>query len=112
MKSVRLYSVESRAKASSGLIGFGEVTGGGLPRGRPDLLAGRPACGKTIVAPQFLVALLPDPSAKRREIYRPAESLLARELTGLISVKAARDEGISFGQQPFGLTLRLGTLAV
>ena len=33
-------------------------------------------------------ALLPDPAAKRREIYRLNDWLLARELTGLITLKA------------------------
>ena len=35
---------------------------------------------------------LPDPAAKRREVYRLHEWLLARELTGLITAKAGGDE--------------------
>jgi circadian clock protein KaiC len=48
-----------------------------------------------------VLALLPDPAAKRREVYRLHEWLLARELTGLITAKAGGDE-VSAGGQPFG----------
>ncbi|MGZ5090534.1 MAG: circadian clock protein KaiC [Burkholderiales bacterium] len=177
-------------KAPTGIVGFDEITGGGLPRGRTTLLVGGPGSGKTILALQFLVhgaqhckepgifvafeetskrilanaesfgwklvellrkklffmdaqprpdliqsgnfdlsgmlaalevqikdmgarrivfdaldivlALLPDPAAKRRELYRLHEWLLARELTGLITSKAGGDETSSISQQPFG----------
>ncbi len=42
-------------KARSGLDGFDEITGGGLPAGRTTLLLGGPGSGKTIFAMQFLV---------------------------------------------------------
>jgi circadian clock protein KaiC len=42
-------------KASTGIVGFDEMTGGGLPRGRTTLLVGGPGSGKTIFAMQFLV---------------------------------------------------------
>jgi circadian clock protein KaiC len=45
-----------------------------------------------------VLALLPDAAAKRREIYRLHEWLLARELTGLITVKAGGDEASSMSQ--------------
>jgi circadian clock protein KaiC len=32
-----------------------EITGGGLPQGRPTLVAGGPGCGKTLFAMEFLV---------------------------------------------------------
>jgi circadian clock protein KaiC len=32
-----------------------EITGGGLPKGRPTLIAGGPGCGKTLFAMEFLV---------------------------------------------------------
>ncbi|MGZ5233560.1 MAG: ATPase domain-containing protein, partial [Burkholderiales bacterium] len=50
----------------------------------------------------IVLALLPDPAAKRRELYRLHEWLLARELTGLITSKAGGDETSSISQQPFG----------
>ena len=49
-----------------------------------------------------VLALLPDPAAKRREIYRLHEWLLARELTGIITAKAGGDENSVIIQQPFG----------
>jgi circadian clock protein KaiC len=42
-------------KARSGIIGFDEMTGGGLPSGRTSLVVGGPGAGKTIFALQFLV---------------------------------------------------------
>jgi len=178
------------SKTPTGIIGFDEITGGGLPRGRTTLLIGGPGSGKTIFALQFLahgaqeckepgifvafeetsarilhnvesfgwdlprlrpkklffldaqptpdliqsgtfdlsgmlaaleaqsqemgarrivfdaldivLALLPDPAAKRREIYRLHEWLLAHGLTGLVTAKAGGDEEGPSGEQPFG----------
>ena len=50
----------------------------------------------------IVLALLPDPAAKRREVYRLHEWLLAHELTALITAKAGGDEASSISQQPFG----------
>ena len=188
MKSVRSTPLKVPTNAPTGIIGFDEITGGGLPRGRTTLLVGGPGSGKTLFALQFLIhgaqsckepgilvafeetskrmvanaagfgwnlaellgrklffldaqpvpdliqsgnfdfngmlaaldaqikkmgarriafnsldvisALLPDPAAKRREIYRLHEWLLARELTGLITLKAGGDETSSINQQP------------
>lgn len=183
--------VNASKKAPSGIAGFDEITGGGLPRGRTTLLVGGPGSGKTILALQFLVhgakdcqepgifvafeessqrimanadsfgwqlptllqkeklvfmdaqpppdmvqsgdfdlggmlaaleaqiettgarrivfdaldvilALLPDPATRRREIYRLHAWLLARELTGIITAKAGGDEDSIAIQQPFG----------
>jgi len=190
MKSASRPLLQAPNKAPTGIAGFDEITGGGLPHGRTTLLVGGPGSGKTILALQFLVhgarkckepgifvafeetsrriadnaagfgwklgelqgkklffldaqpqpdlvqsgsfdlggmlaaleaqiegmkarrivfdaldivlALLPDAAAKRREIYRLHEWLLARELTGLVTAKAHGEESSSFGQQPFG----------
>ena len=189
MKSARSPLVKVSTKAPTGIAGFDEITGGGLPRGRPTLLVGGPGSGKTIFALQFVVhgaqdckepgifvafeetskrivanaegfgwklaelqrkklffmdaqpmpdlvqsgdfdlggmlaalgaqskemgarrivfdaldvvlALLPDPAAKRREIYRLHEWLLASNMTGLITYKADADETSAISQQPF-----------
>jgi circadian clock protein KaiC len=42
------------AKAATGIVGFDEITGGGLPYGRTTLLSGGPGSGKTIFSLQFL----------------------------------------------------------
>jgi circadian clock protein KaiC len=42
-------------KAPTGIQGLDEITGGGLPRGRPTLVCGGPGCGKTILAMEFLM---------------------------------------------------------
>jgi circadian clock protein KaiC len=189
MKSVRSPRLGTPTKAPTGIIGFDEMTGGGLPRGRTTLLVGGPGSGKTVLALQFLVhgaqdcnepgifvafeesskrivanaaefawnltqlqpkrlavvdaqptpdtiqsgdfdlggllaalglqikllgarrivldaldvvlALLPDPAAQRREIYRLHEWLLERELTGIITLKNDGGATGSSSQQPF-----------
>jgi circadian clock protein KaiC len=189
MKSARHVRLNT-TKAPTGITGFDEITGGGLPRGRTTLLVGGPGSGKTVFALQFLVhgakdcdepgvfvafeesskriitnaaqfgwsfaklqrkklsvldaqptpdmirsgdfdlggllaalevrtkqlrarrvvldaldvvlALLPDPIAKRREIYRIHEWLLARELTAIITSKDDGAEDGSSGEQRFG----------
>ena len=42
-------------KTLTGISGVDEITGGGLPKGRPTLVAGGPGCGKTLFAMEFLV---------------------------------------------------------
>jgi circadian clock protein KaiC len=42
-------------KSPTGIKGFDEITGGGLPTGRPSLVCGPPGAGKSLFALQFLV---------------------------------------------------------
>src|SRR5512135_65651 len=42
-------------KTPSGINGLDEITGGGLPKGRPTLVCGAAGCGKTLLAMEFLV---------------------------------------------------------
>jgi circadian clock protein KaiC len=42
-------------KAPTGIPGMDEITGGGLPKGRPTLVAGAAGCGKTLFAMEFLI---------------------------------------------------------
>ena len=42
-------------KLATGIQGFDEITGGGLPRGRTTLVMGGPGCGKSVFALQALV---------------------------------------------------------
>src|ERR1035437_3545266 len=55
MKSVQSPLVKEPTKAPTGITGFDEIAGGGLPRGRTTLLVGGPGSGKTVLALQFLV---------------------------------------------------------
>lgn len=190
MKSLTSHLPDPNGKAPTGISGFDQITGGGVPRGRTTLLLGGPGSGKTIFGLQFLVhgtvnckeagifvafeessrrivanaegfgwnlaklakkklffmdaqppfdlvhsgdfdlggmlatlgahvkrtgarrivfdaldialALLPDASAKRREVYRLHEWLLENELTGLITVKTGGDKPSSITERQFG----------
>lgn len=42
-------------KAATGVPGLDQITGGGLPRGRPTLITGAAGCGKTLLGIEFLV---------------------------------------------------------
>jgi circadian clock protein KaiC len=42
-------------KVSTGIEGFDQITGGGLPEGRPTLVCGGPGCGKTLFGLEFLI---------------------------------------------------------
>lgn len=44
------------AKTPSGIDGFDQLTGGGLPSGRPTLVCGGAGCGKTLFGMEFLVS--------------------------------------------------------
>src|SRR5688572_274616 len=48
-------TTRSLPKAATGIEGLDEITGGGLPRGRPTLVCGSAGCGKTLLAIEFLV---------------------------------------------------------
>jgi circadian clock protein KaiC len=47
--------VQPVPKSPTGIQGLDEITGGGLPRGRPTLICGGPGCGKTILSMEFLI---------------------------------------------------------
>ncbi|MEI6568742.1 MAG: ATPase domain-containing protein, partial [Verrucomicrobiota bacterium] len=42
-------------KSLTGIQGLDEITGGGIPKGRPTLVCGSAGCGKTLFAMEFLV---------------------------------------------------------
>src|SRR4051812_14400424 len=42
-------------KVPTGITGFDEITGGGLPAGRPTLVCGSAGCGKSLFGTEFLV---------------------------------------------------------
>ncbi|MGY4537725.1 circadian clock protein KaiC [Mucilaginibacter sp. UYNi724] len=45
----------SLPKALTGIVGLDEITGGGLPLGRPSLICGEAGCGKTLMSIEFIV---------------------------------------------------------
>jgi len=48
-------SSEPLEKCPTGISGFDEITFGGLPQGRPTLIAGGAGSGKTMFAMEFIV---------------------------------------------------------
>ena len=48
-------SIKELLKSPTGIKGFDEITGGGLPAGRPTLICGGAGCGKTLFGMEFLV---------------------------------------------------------
>jgi circadian clock protein KaiC len=56
MKKTKTQSAQNTlAKAPTGIRGLDEITGGGLPKGRPTLICGGAGCGKTLLSMEFLV---------------------------------------------------------
>ena len=57
MSATAAGSAEARnlPKTPTGIQGLDEITGGGLPQGRPTLVCGSAGCGKTLLAMEFLV---------------------------------------------------------
>ena len=51
----RELSHRQLAKCPTGITGLDEITGGGLPRGRPTLVCGGAGCGKTLLGMEFVV---------------------------------------------------------
>jgi len=54
-KKSKLTDHLTLAKSPTGIKGLDEVTGGGLPTGRPTLVCGAAGCGKTMFAAEFLI---------------------------------------------------------
>ena len=52
---ITLPDTLSLLKTPTGIKGLDEITGGGLPQGRPTLVCGGTGCGKTLLAMEFLV---------------------------------------------------------
>ncbi|HEY6437469.1 MAG TPA: ATPase domain-containing protein, partial [Ignavibacteriaceae bacterium] len=49
------FQKKTLPKSPTSIQGFDEITGGGLPKGRPTLVCGGAGCGKTLFAMEFLV---------------------------------------------------------
>ena len=48
-------AAQTLPKSPTGVSGLDEITGDGLPTGRPTLIAGSAGCGKTLLAMEFLI---------------------------------------------------------
>ena len=69
-------------KCPTGIRGLDELTGGGLPRGRPTLICGSAGCGKTLLATEFIVR-------GAGEYQEPGVILVFEESTQELSVNVA-----------------------
>ncbi len=82
-------------KCPTGIQGLDEITGGGLPRGRPTLVCGGAGCGKTLLAAEFLVrgaALFDEPGVlmafeETEKELKANVSSLGFDLEGLVRRK-------------------------
>lgn len=54
-KSKSSVKLKVLPKTRSGIKGLDEITGGGLPTGRPTLVCGAAGCGKTLMGVEFIV---------------------------------------------------------
>jgi len=54
-KNISKFQRKILPKSPTSIQGLDEITGGGLPKGRPTLVCGDAGCGKTLLAMEFLV---------------------------------------------------------
>ena len=54
-KNTLKFQRKTLPKSPTSIQGLDEITGGGLPKGRPTLVCGGAGCGKTLFAMEFLV---------------------------------------------------------
>ena len=115
----------SLPKAKTGIQGLDEITGGGLPRGRPTLVCGAAGCGKTMLAAEFIVrgaAAMGEPgvfmtfeesaaelSANVRSLGFDLDKLVRQKKVALDFVRIERSEIEETGEYDLeGLFIRLG----
>jgi circadian clock protein KaiC len=118
-------SASPLSKALTGIVGLDEITGGGLPAGRPTLICGSAGCGKTMLAMEFLVRgamQLGEPgvfmmfeenaaelTANVRSLGFDLEKLAAQKKIALEYVHIERSEIEETGEYDLeGLFIRLG----
>jgi circadian clock protein KaiC len=112
-------------KSPTGITGLDEITGGGLPRGRPTLVSGSAGCGKTMLALEFLVRgatqfgepgvfMMFEKNAREltdnvRSLGFDLDQLVAKKKIRLDHVRVERSEIEETGEYDLeGLFLRLG----
>lgn len=112
-------------KCPTGIQGLDEITGGGLPRGRPTLVSGGAGCGKTMLALEFLmrgatqfgeagVFMMFEENAQEltdnvRSLGFDLDQLVAKKKIRLDHVRIERSEIEETGEYDLeGLFIRLG----
>ena len=112
-------------KTPTGITGFDEITGGGLPAGRPTLLCGAAGCGKTLFSMTFLVSGITDAgepavfmsfeekpqdlAANVASLGYDLDDLVARRLLTIDHVEVGHAEIAASGDYDLeGLFVRLG----
>jgi circadian clock protein KaiC len=112
-------------KSSTGIQGLDELTGGGLPRGRPTLVCGGAGCGKTLLAMEFLIhgaerfgepgvfmafeETVQDLTKNVASLGFALDDLIARRLMAVDFVRVDRSELEQSGEYDLeGLFIRLG----
>jgi len=112
-------------KSLTGIDGLDEITGGGLPTGRPTLVCGTAGCGKSLLAIEFVVRgalIYGEPGVIMAFEERPEEisenvrslgfdldDLIARKQLVMDYVHVERDEIEETGEYDLeGLFVRLG----
>src|SRR5688572_14835391 len=100
LKRQKLFFVDGQPTPD--LILAGNFVLNGMLPGLEAQIGGMGARRIVFDALDILLALLPDLAAKKREVYRLHDWLLARELTGVITSKAGGDERGPISQESFG----------
>ena len=112
-------------KAPTGIQGLDEITGGGLPRGRPTLICGSAGCGKTLLSMEFIVRgaveygepgvfmafeeMPQELSANVRSLGFDLDALVRKKKLALDFVRVERSEIEETGDYDLeGLFIRLG----
>ena len=116
---------EGLPKCPTEIRGLDEITGGGLPRGRPTLVCGGPGSGKTLLAMEFLVRgavqhgepgvfmafeeTATELAANVRSLGFDVDDLVRNNLLHIDHVKVDRSEIVETGEYDLeGLFVRLG----
>jgi circadian clock protein KaiC len=112
-------------RCPTGIKGLDEVTEGGLPRGRPTLVAGHAGCGKTLLAMEFLArgarqygepGVFVSFEEDQQDLFKNFRSLgfdlrdlVARKLLAIDWVRVERSEIQETGEYDLeGLFVRIG----
>lgn len=112
-------------KSMTGIVGLDEITGGGVPTGRPTLVSGGPGCGKTLLALECLIRgatqfgepgvfmmfeeNVTELTENVRSLGFDLEALAKRKLIRLDHVQIERSEIEETGEYDLeGLFIRLG----